>query len=165
MATVAEEDAFTADCAHVAIGRVLRALGGELVQHALAEADQLLYKSSPTDSCPRRQSIVATNHDVQQQARVLEEPVHHRMVDGDRLVDALLQAELQGAEDATQSTDRLLDAAVGLRVIRGRVFLAGLFEVLAVDFDELKDALHKRLDGRFAIGLQDDLGVAEPGHG
>ena len=98
---------------------VLRPLGGEAVEDAFAKANQLLLERSPPGPVPRRDAVLAAAHDVQDEARVLQEPGDQGVVDRDVLVPPVLEADLQGTEDAPDEPHADLRQAVALRVIGG----------------------------------------------
>ena len=62
------------------------------VKDAFADPNHWLAEGPAADALPRRQAIAASDHGIEQQRRVFHEPGHHRVVNGDLLVDPLFKA-------------------------------------------------------------------------
>ena len=61
-----DENALTAESAHVAIGRVLWSFARVSIQDGLAEADELLMEASAPYSGPHCEAVVSSNHSVEE---------------------------------------------------------------------------------------------------
>jgi hypothetical protein len=77
---------------------MLRPFGGVSVQHALAEAEELLSERPAPDTLPRCQAVGAPNDHIQEQAHVVDHPRHDGMIEWHVLADARLEAELHGSQ-------------------------------------------------------------------
>ena len=87
---ISEEDSLTSKRSCVALRGMLRSLVREPVEHSLAERDKLLPEGPAAGSVPWRDAVCAAAHDVEHEARVLQQPRDKRMIDGYRLVNPVL---------------------------------------------------------------------------
>ena len=93
---------------------------------------------------------------------MLKEPRDQGVVDGHILVQAGLHAELQGPEQAADESYAHLNAAVGLRVVCGRVLLRDGVHAVAAYPHSLEGLRHEGLESWLIVGLHDELRVAQP---
>ena len=161
-AVEADEDAFASLCANVALGVVPGPFDGVLVQDHLAQAYERLSKRPAAHTHPRGEAVGPSHHGVEEQRRVLHHPRDEGMVDRDAFVNALLDAELDRAEEAADELDSDLCASIGHGVVGRGVFSADLVEFADLDLGQLHGASSQCLYRRLVVGLDDYPRVAEP---
>ena len=91
VAVVSDKDAFAVLSARVALRIVPWAFGWVRVEHALAEPDQGLPESPPSDTFPCGEPASASDQRIEEEGRVLHDPRHYRVIYGDLPVDPLFK--------------------------------------------------------------------------
>ena len=159
---VSEEDALLGSGVEGAASRPLRAFRREVCQDQLAEGEQPLGVTSPSDSLEGCLAVVADAPHVQHPGRVLNEPAEERMALRHTHLDAVLEAELVGPQDAGDGLHRCFHVPVAGRVIGIRMLLHDLLQRGDVEPGLRQGVLEELYYGPLVIGPQADLLVAEP---
>ena len=159
---ISEEYSFSSKRAHVAGGLAARALAWIAIEYTFTKPQYDLPEGSTACSRPWSEAVGASHSGVQQQTHVLQHPVHDGMSDGDELLESGLEAKFDCAEQSSDQPYADLCAAVRLRVVGSGVLLGQLLQVFALYSSRTENLLDECLDRWFAVGLDDDFGVAQP---
>ena len=141
-----------------------RAFHRELVEAALAELHQPLAKLPPSDSLVGRLAVLAAGPHREQPGHVLNQPCDDRVLWRDVHSQLGLQADFHSPQVALDLLHSVLNRPVGSGVVRRRVLLPNLLDPLEIRLDAFERLTQELQNGRFVVGLQDDLAIPEPSH-